>query len=309
MSRVLSRLIFRPPLVNVMNLSSLLSASVALILVGLWQPTGGAASETEGLAEEASAMDEICVVYRVRGDVWTGRRENVLQIDQTVALGDTIRFGSSDAAVLLVCPEEGSVVLPAALDSEINPSTREGSSLWRIVQKAAFRHVGNSLGTKGEAVLERTADLDRHFHAPYLLLGDHSLPLGGDLLDRIQGGAQLVLTDVDETASHLLTVTGGRLIFPRSAADALVQDSGKADSSRLLLWEKRGESRSLLIGLDVALPDPNRVEREVQTLIAALQQQNRPAEDIREEVYVFLLREYGRPYPGYIDPWLRTLGL
>lgn len=257
----------------------------------------------------APAVAQPCTVVHVNGAVRQSADGPLLSPGGEVATGDTLHFDGAGAAAMALCPDRGRVVIRPDTDAKGTASESAGRSWTAVVSDALLEPVSSAtLGTRGSGPLRTPRALARHFTAGggrYLMLGDHTIPIGGSLARRVERGAAVLLATPSGDTVDTLTVSNGQLVVSRATVARLTGTS--AETSQLTVILDSGDDRSPIVTFTPALPPVDQVEREVQALSQAVQSDGGGPARVRRVVHAFLADVYGTPYAGHVDRWLMTL--
>jgi len=255
----------------------------------------------------------------------------------SLALADTVRFGSSAARVLALCPSAGRVVLQPQPDSTASLDQHDAPAAWLAVLRTAVTEpMGtqelSTRGSLGPDTLRTLLDARRHFGAmSYLVLGPHAVPVAGPLRRALdEGGAFVLSAATERTPAGEKTSAGDALAGDALAGDAPPENPSSValrvenghvlvapnDLARIaaasadapvpaarLHWED-GATQRFVATLHPVMPPPAQVQTEVETLMRALLEQDATAGEVREEVYAFLGQAYGTAYRPHVRAWL-----
>jgi len=286
----------------------------------------GVASPGDGSADDASSPSGAGSTSRV-----------ALTPGGSLALADTVRFGSSAARVLAFCPSAGRVVLRPQPDSTASLDQQDAPAVWvAVLRTAVTEPMGtqelSTRGALGPDTLRTLLDARRHFGATsYLVLGPHAVPVAGPLRRALDEGGAFVWSAASEPtpagekasagdapardtpardappenpSSVTLRVENGHvLVAPSDLARIAAASADAPVPAAHLHWED-GATQRFVATLHPVMPPPAQVQTEVQTLMRALLAQDATAGEIREEVYAFLDQAYGTAYRPHVRAWL-----
>ena len=276
----------------------------------------GVGSTGEGSADDAGSTSEAGSTSRV-----------ALAPGGSLALADTVRFGSSAARVLAFCPSAGRVVLQPQPDSTASLDQGAAPAVWVAVLRTAVTEPMGSQelstrGALGPDTLRTLLDVRRHFGAAsYLVLGPHAVPVAGPLRRALDEGGAFVLSAATERtpagektsagdappenpSSVALRVENGHVLVAPSELARIAAASADALSPAAHLHWEDGATQRFVAALHPMMPPPAQVQTEVQTLMRALLEQDATTVEVREEVYAFLGQAYGIAYRPHVRAWL-----